>query len=121
MRISPGRSAQLRRKHPEDVEEGVAQREAREPLDVAGVRELDRCLAYLAAPIADDLGHDLDHCHGLAGVRVVDEQNARLRGAHCRSSERPAQPLSTVMVPDWTLPWMVQWYVSLPAVLGFSA
>ena len=33
----------------------------------------------------------------------------------------PAQPRSTVIVPDWTLPWMVQWYVIFPAVLGLSA
>src|SRR3954453_24134969 len=44
-----GRTAQLRRHHPEDVEIGVPEREAREAVRIALVGELDRGLPDLAA------------------------------------------------------------------------
>ena len=55
--------------------------EPREPLRPALVRELDSGLSDVAAPLAQHVGHRLDHPEALLGVRVVDEQNPGSRGA----------------------------------------
>jgi hypothetical protein len=65
----------------------MPQRESREPLGPALVRELDPSLPNLAASFTQRIRHRLDHPEGLLSVRVIHEKDPwRLLGSMDASS-----------------------------------